>query len=141
MCGQAVAGDNDFGRLRQSNCRRPLNIFVRRCLYNVYLREWHRLVRSEALFEVALDRIVAGRIRALDETAPKWTTIKGLKREDSDLYQQAALRIASNKGFARVHLDALWWGKGYGETDCGTLHRLPDPEPQLVLPVPQPKRH
>lgn len=94
--------------------RKGLNIFLRRCLYNVYLREWHHLVRSELFFEVALDSIVAEQLREAsletDPKLPRWTSIKGLRCADSREYQDAASRIADKDGIARVHLDALWWG-------------------------------
>ena len=100
--------------------RKGLNIFLRRCLYNVYLREWYHLVRSEPFFEVALDSIVAGRLREWDPQLPAWTSIKGLACADSRKYQEAASKIADRDGIARVHLDALWWGdRQDGPLSCG----------------------
>ena len=49
--------------------RKGLNIFLRDCLYTVYLRERYRLDRAEPFFEVPLDSISAGCIRALDNDA------------------------------------------------------------------------
>ena len=51
--------------------RKGLNIFLRDCLYTVYLRERYRLDRAEPFFEVPLDSISAKHIRALGR---KWST-------------------------------------------------------------------
>lgn len=91
--------------------RKGLNIFLRRSLYNVYLREWYHLSCSEPFFEVALDSIVAKQLRKRDPDLPRWTSIKRLTCADSLKYQHAASTIAGEAGFARVHLDALWWGR------------------------------
>ena len=92
--------------------RKGLNIFLRRCLYNVYLRERYRLSCSEPFFEVALDSIVAKQLRKCDPDLPSWTGIKRLTCADCLKYQNVASTIAGEAGFARVHLDALWWGRG-----------------------------
>lgn len=91
--------------------RKGLNIFLRRCLYNVYLREWYHLSCSEPFFEVALDSIVARELRKRDPGLPRWTTIRRLTSANSLKYQNAASAIAGEAGIARVHLDALWWGR------------------------------
>ncbi len=102
---QAEIPGNEWGFARKG-----LNIFLRRCLYNVYLREWYHLVRSELFFEVALDRIVAEQLLELEPELPAWTSIKRLGCDSSRQYQDVASRIADKDGIARVHLDALWWG-------------------------------
>lgn len=87
--------------------RKGLNIFLRECLYTVYLRDAHRLDRSEALLEVPLDALSG---RALWEgsggTLPRWQTVRGLTRATSDLARQQKI--------ARVHLDAVWWWQRAG---------------------------
>ena len=92
--------------------RKGLNIFLRDCLYNAYLREQYNLYRAELFFEVALDSIVAGKIRERERSLPPWRNIKDLDYVTSELYQDAATRIARSEGFPRVHLDAVWWGRG-----------------------------
>jgi hypothetical protein len=42
---------------------------------------------------------------------PRWKTVNGLTKSDSDAYQNMALKIASAMGIVRVHLDAIWWGE------------------------------
>lgn len=91
--------------------RKCVNIFLRDCLYNVYLREHYQLGRAEYFFEVVLDSIVAKQIRAVDTGFPKWPSIKDLDCSTSELYQSAAAEIAEANGYARVHLDAVWWGR------------------------------
>ena len=92
--------------------RKGLNIFLRECLYTVYLREAHGLVRAESHFEVPLDSLSGRAIwEGSKRTVPRWRTVQGLDRPTSDLYQQAASQLAGPHKVARVHLDALWWGQ------------------------------
>jgi hypothetical protein len=92
--------------------RKGLNIFLRDCLYTVYLREAFSLQLAEDLFEVPLDSISG---RSLFEQSsgrlPRWKTVRGLTPSLSDKYQMEASRLASVQGTARVHLDAVWWGE------------------------------
>jgi hypothetical protein len=92
--------------------RKGLNIFLRDCLYTVYLREAFSLDRAEEFFEVPLDSISG---KSLCEHAPgrlpRWKTVRGLTPSISDQYQMEASRLASAKKIARVHLDAIWWGE------------------------------
>ena len=91
--------------------RKGLNIFLRDCLYTVYLRDAHSLHLAERYFEVPLDsfsgralfKVGAGRV-------PRWRTVRGLGPESSDEYQAVASGYADSKGIARVHLDVFWWG-------------------------------
>jgi hypothetical protein len=92
--------------------RKGLNLFLRECLYTVYLRDAHRLDRAEVFFEVPLDSLSGhalweGSRRAL----PRWKTVRGLNREISDQFQSVASELARQHNVARVHLDALWLGQ------------------------------
>jgi hypothetical protein len=90
--------------------RKSLNIFLRDCLYNVYLSDGYRLARAEPLLELPLDSITGKRLSELaDGALPRWETIKGLKRDRSDEFQEFAAVYAAKNGIARVHLDAFWW--------------------------------
>ena len=92
--------------------RKGLNIFLRECLYTVYIRDAHRLDRAEEYFEVPLDSLSGRAIwLASDRSVPRWQTVRGLGVKTSDEYQAAASRIARGYRVARVHLDALWWGQ------------------------------
>ena len=91
--------------------RKGLNIFLRNCLYTVYLRERYHLDRAEQFFEVPLDSISARYIRALDEDGlPRWRGVRALDYRTSKRYQDAAARIATSEAILPVHLDAIWWG-------------------------------
>ena len=91
--------------------RKGLNIFLRDCLYTVYLRERYRLDRAEPFFEVPLDSISAGCIRALDNDGlPRWRGVRALDDRTSKCYQDAATQIAASEGIPPVHLDAICWG-------------------------------
>jgi len=94
--------------------RKLLNIFLRDSLYTSYLARQYGLVAAERLLEVPLDSITAKRIRreapALALALPRWRGVRHLDPDRSAAYQEAALVIARQRGIARVHLDADWWG-------------------------------
>lgn len=90
--------------------RKLLNIFLRDALYTAYLRDEFHLDRAEALFELPLDSITAGRLReAAGNAVPRWLGVRHLTPADSDEFQAAALECAAGRRIARVHLDAFWW--------------------------------
>jgi len=90
--------------------------YIPDCVYSRILCAHYRLEQIEPFLEVPLDGIVGvalvkaacdcGQLRRL----PRWRTIKGLTREDSDTYQAFASELAEEKGLARVHLDVVLWG-------------------------------
>ena len=93
--------------------RKGLNIFLRDCLYNFYLRDAYGLGVAENLPEVPLDSIVAKRLERQEDAGaalPGWTTIKALDPATSARYQSAARSYGDARNQARVHLDADWWG-------------------------------
>ena len=92
--------------------RKGLNIFLRECLYTVYLRDAHGLARAERFLEVPLDSLTGRELhKASEGRLPRWRTVRGLDRTTSDAFQEEALRVAAKRGIARVHLDAEWWGR------------------------------
>jgi len=90
--------------------RKLLNIFLRDCLYNTYLRRAHKLRKAEQYFEVPLDSIIAKRLRKEASKLPRWVGVKYLTPDVSAAYQTAARLVGKQRGIARVHLDAYWWG-------------------------------
>jgi hypothetical protein len=90
--------------------RKLLNIFVRDSLYVGYLSSAYSLKRAEEFFEVPLDSITAARIHELAPELPRWRGVKHLDPRTSAAYQAVALLAARERGIARVHLDAYWWG-------------------------------
>lgn len=91
--------------------RKSLNIFLRDCLYNVYLSERYKLSRAEQLFELPLDSITGRRLSKLAVgDLPAWKTIKDLDPDLSSKFQRFAFEYAAAQKIARVHLDAFWWG-------------------------------
>jgi|RhiMethySRZTD1v2_1073278.scaffolds.fasta_scaffold121263_2 hypothetical protein len=92
--------------------RKGLNLFLRDCLYTVYLRDAFALQLAEAFFEVPLDSISG---KALYDKAegrlPRWKTVRGMTPALSDQYQAEAVRLATVERVPRVHLDAVWWGE------------------------------
>ena len=92
--------------------RKGLNIFLRDSLYNAYLREAYGLAAAEDFFEVPLDSISGNHlVRASRGALPRWHTVRGLDTRTSADYQRVAATLAAERGIARVHLDAVWWGE------------------------------
>ncbi|MGE3843430.1 MAG: hypothetical protein AB7I50_17805 [Vicinamibacterales bacterium] len=92
--------------------RKGLNIFLRECLYTVYLRDRHHLDRAEQFLEVPLDSLTGKELHSASHgRLRRWRTVRGLDRSTSQAFQEEAMRIARSRGIARVHLDAEWWGR------------------------------
>jgi hypothetical protein len=91
--------------------RKGLNIFLRECLYTVYLRRAYSLYLAERFYEVPLDSLTGTKLhRAGEGIIPRWQTVRGLTPELSEAYQKVASAQARKQGMARIHLDAVWWG-------------------------------
>jgi hypothetical protein len=92
--------------------RKALNLFLRGCLYNHYLRKNYGLARTEPWLEIPLDGVVA---RALKKLAgrgklPVWHGLKRLRPEQSARFQEFAAKHARTVGLpARVFLDHDLW--------------------------------
>lgn len=93
--------------------RKALNLFLRSCVYNHFLREVHGLEAVERWLEVPLDsKVAGGLIRASvhkpqEERLPRWKGLgDGSLRENSARFQAHATRMANEKRLpARVFLD------------------------------------
>ena len=93
--------------------RKCLNIFLRDCFYNTYLRDAYGLVVAERWFEVPLDRVVAEGLMANSTVAlPRWPGVKRVTPEVSARYQEAALILSRSWDITRVHLDTYLWVAG-----------------------------
>lgn len=96
--------------------RKLLNIYIRDCVYSRMLCAHYRLEAIEPFLEVPLDSLVAkgliaeANARGQTRRLPRWKTIKGLERRESDLFQSFASELAEERGHARIHLDVLLWG-------------------------------
>lgn len=92
--------------------RKGINIFLRDCLYTVYLRDANGLDAGEPYFEIPLDSLTGNALcQAVPHRLPRWKTVRGLTRPVSDEFQQVASELAQKQHIARVHLDAIWWGQ------------------------------
>lgn len=93
------------------SARKFLNIFLRNCAYNQYLRVQWRLERIEPWLEVPLDSHVAGGLHREtgSENLPKWSTVISLKPALSANFQKFASDVAARDGVLRVHLDVKYW--------------------------------
>lgn len=97
--------------------RKGLNLFLRDLVYNGYFStkfripgEYSRLNEFVKHMEVPLDRdVVTGIQRDSENELPRWTGIKNLTPDVSNLFQQQAEVIASKRKTARIHLDLLYW--------------------------------
>ncbi len=96
---------------RWGPARKALNLFLRDLAYNVWIEREHKLSRLHGLFEVPLDGIVMGKLRAFGPELQKvW--VKDLNRSLSDQYQAIAQSMAKKRGVARMHLDLALWNGG-----------------------------
>lgn len=91
--------------------RKALNLFLRDCTYDYYLRRHYHLDRVEPWLEAPLDSNVAIALRREPEGSklPRWDSLRRLKPTVSNQYQTVALRVARRKGIRRVHLDLYYW--------------------------------
>jgi hypothetical protein len=91
--------------------RKGLNIYLRECLYTHYLREAYYLHLSEGNFELPMDSLTARKLRAAgNDAAPRWCSVRELDSTENAVFQQLAAQEGSQRGMARIHLDAFWWG-------------------------------
>lgn len=90
--------------------RKGLNIFLRDCLYTIYLCNAYLLDSAESSFEIPLDSLTGEALHKAIAQLPRWRTVRALTPELSDEYQEAATNLAVSKGIARVHLEVFWWG-------------------------------
>ena len=99
--------------------RKVVNLFLRDCLYNVYLRREFELHKAEKFLEVPLDSVTGTWLRRKFEgtvhrrkfegKVPPWPGVKHLTPEMSRHYQDAVAEAASSTKRARIHLDAEIW--------------------------------
>ncbi len=93
------------------SARKFLNIFLRDVFYTRQFCEAWPFSHLEAALEVPLDSHVALGLGSEPEgkLLPGWQTIIGLKAPVSARFQNVAAAVAQRRGFARVHLDLLYW--------------------------------
>jgi hypothetical protein len=92
--------------------RKAVNLFLRGCLYNHYLRETHSLGRMEPWLEIPLDSVVARALKRLAgrRALPVWRGLKHLTPEESARFQDFAAKRAQAVGLpARAFLDHELW--------------------------------
>ncbi|MGH8677436.1 MAG: hypothetical protein ACREUQ_03680 [Burkholderiales bacterium] len=96
--------------------RKCLNIYLRDCLYNVYLRHEFDLTTAEPYLEVPLDGVVVEQLKRYYPTRslPRWFGVKHLLPEESTLFQDALVVLADFLDVAPVHLDTILWVEGRG---------------------------
>ena len=92
--------------------RKAINIFLRDCLYNTYICNAFDMEKMSEWLELPLDSYTGKALKKTNSKLPRWKTIKGLKAEVSDKFQQAALSQATKNQMDRVHLDIEYWRNG-----------------------------
>lgn len=97
--------------------RKAINIFMRDCLYNLYLCTEYSIQVLEPWLEVPLDKDVGKKLNENDPNLPKWKSIKYLKGEVSDKFQTSAQKLGEKEGVSRVHLDIKFWRNGIYTTN------------------------
>lgn len=96
------------GRNTWGLARKLLNMFLRDCCYNAYLRAAYHLGRAERFMEVPLDSLTIEKIG--DRARLRKVQLRNLTAKISDDYQGAAGEWAKQRGLRRVHLDAVVFG-------------------------------
>lgn len=107
-------GCNSFGAARKG-----LNLYFRDVVYNKFISDYYNLPKdlndlNDTIkhLEVPLDSFVGNGIyNNAESLVPKWKTIIGLTKAQSDIFQNAALTIAKRNKISRVHLDLLFWNQ------------------------------
>lgn len=90
--------------------RKMMNLFLRECAYNAYLRSAYGLGRSEPLLELPLDAYTGKAVlKASGRRESEWPGIRRLTPAESSVLQSAALVVASARRLRRVHLDVIYW--------------------------------
>ena len=92
--------------------RKGINLFLRGCVLNHYLRSAYGLETIESWLEVPLDSIVAGALKreAGRGALPVWLGLKHLTPEANAEFQTFAEQYARQRGFkSRAHLDIELW--------------------------------
>lgn len=107
------------GARHWGTARKAINVFMVQCFLNKYLAKEFDLDKFEDVLETPLDSYAAGTLRRLAGRGrlPRWKNIIGLKKEDSDKYQEFASQVATENKLSRACLDIiLWRPKLGGET-------------------------
>jgi hypothetical protein len=94
--------------------RKALNIYLCEAFFHRVLFSEYSLNPIAAFLEVALDSIVAGRLRRdagkTGELLPEFPGVRKLTAETSQRYQAFASRFAKENGFEfRIELEILYW--------------------------------
>lgn len=91
--------------------RKLVNLFLRDCLYTVYLEKSFRLSQAEPLLELPLDSITGTKLCNTVGNGQhlRWRGVSKLNRDVNALMQAAASEEATRRKTCRVHLDAVWW--------------------------------
>lgn len=92
--------------------RKAINLFMRACICNHYVREEYGLVRIETFAELPMDSIVAGALKRDGGRGqlPQWPGLKNLNLSIHALFQGAASRMAERLNLnPRFLLDNHLW--------------------------------
>jgi len=105
------------------SARKFLNIFLRDVIYSRHLCEAWPLKHLESVLEVPLDSHVALDLIAEPEgkDLPRWKTVIGLTPDVNAKFQNVASAVARRSGFARIHLDAIYWRRRANQAPLPTL--------------------
>lgn len=95
--------------------RKSLNLFLRTCFYNHYLRRAYGLAKIGRWLEVPLDSVVARELKKGTSRGvlPRWKGLENVDQEDSERYQARAREYARACELpATVFLDNYLWLHG-----------------------------
>ena len=106
--------------------RKSLNLFLRSCSYNYYLRTRYSIDKISPWLEVPLDSVVAKELRKWElekhpdldtkDRLPRWKGLIHLEQPESDQYQGFARKCAKECDLdPAVLLDNVLWLRGRGK--------------------------
>jgi len=105
------------GAKNWGTARKAINVFMVQVFLNKYLAEEYGMEKLKDVLETPLDSYAAGTLRRLAGRGrlPRWKGIIGLKKEDSDKYQEFASQVATENKLSRACLDIILWRPKNGE--------------------------
>lgn len=115
---RSLPKDNRKARRRWGVARKTLNLFLRTCFYNHYLRGAYGFARIGRCLEVPIDSVVARKLREDPgpSCVPSWKGLGGLDKSKNEEFQQCAREYAQDCNLPlTVFLDNYLWLLGRGE--------------------------
>lgn len=96
------------GQFKWGSARKALNIYLRDLALQFIVNN-KPMDESLKFMEIPLDSYVAKGLKSLNNSLPKFTSIKNTKPEDYFVYQTYASELAKYNKTSRIHLDLSFY--------------------------------